>query len=144
MFFFSYRRELTHQNSTCPICGKTGLRKLKQHILGHTQVSDKICPFCGKGFKHGFHLNSHIKSVHEVKREHTCPICNAAFVRLDNLRQHLYRVHKDVDSRVIKKFEYLSFFSFRFCDIAGSKISSLYPVISAEKLLIQKVTLITI
>ena len=47
----------------------------------HEQRRDHACPQCGAAFGEAGTLRKHVSTVQEQRRDHTCPQCDAAFGR---------------------------------------------------------------
>ena len=81
----------------CPQCDyKTGnLGNLRTHVRTvHEKRKDHACPQCDAAFGQASHLSRHVRAVHEQRRDHACPQCDAAFGTAGDLRTHVRRVHK--------------------------------------------------
>ena len=52
------------------------------------------CPQCD--YKTGYvsDLRTHVRTVHEQRKDHACPQCDAAFGQAGNLTRHVRTVHK--------------------------------------------------
>ena len=52
------------------------------------------CPQCD--YKTGYvsDLRTHVRTVHEQRKDHACPQCDAAFGQAGNLRKHVRVVHE--------------------------------------------------
>ena len=57
------------------------------------QVSEKICPYCGKQFQSPFATRRHIL-IHTNEKPYKCEICGTGFVQKVHLKSHLERKHK--------------------------------------------------
>ena len=80
---------------TCGHCHEsfTAKRKLRQHILSHsdiTRVEKHECEFCKKQFKSAFLLKNH-RHVHTGERPFKCSHCGQAFRRKGTLQNHINR-----------------------------------------------------
>ena len=51
------------------------------------------CNYCGKRFAGKSNLNTHIKNIHEGKRE-VCETCGKSFSSVNNLKIHIEGVHE--------------------------------------------------
>ena len=70
----------------------TSLLHMKNHM---ESVHEKVkigCPQCGKMIGTGS-LRSHVKIVHEKRRDYICPECEKTFQNKSHLRNHVQRVH---------------------------------------------------
>ncbi|RPD75589.1 hypothetical protein L226DRAFT_612603 [Lentinus tigrinus ALCF2SS1-7] len=58
------------------------------------------CPLCDKKFARSNNLTVHVKSVHELKRDHKCPHpgCDRAFSRKHDLTRHFQSRHTSLGS----------------------------------------------
>ena len=90
----SLRRHIAgvHDFSTqeiCDICGKSfnTKLKLKQHILNHSDISEK-CPICGKMMRN---LKRHLFTAH--KQVHPCPECPRVFQAALGMETHRREEH---------------------------------------------------
>ena len=52
------------------------------------------CPQCDAAFGEAGHLRTHVRVVHEQRKDHTCPQCDAAFGQASTLRAHVRTVHE--------------------------------------------------
>ena len=52
------------------------------------------CPQCDYKTGNVSALRTHVRTVHEQRRDHACPQCDAAFGQAGNLRTHVRTVHK--------------------------------------------------
>ena len=63
-------------SSSCPHCGKTFTQpgNLTTHIrIVHEQRRDYACPHCDKNFSVKTSLKNHIRSIHQLRRDYDCP-----------------------------------------------------------------------
>ena len=77
------------------------------------------CPQCD--FKTGnvSHLKTHVRAVHEQRRDHACPLCDAAFGQAGNLRTHVRTVHRQREEEIVKVYECELDCGFRSTDFAA-------------------------
>ena len=54
------------------------------------------CPQCDYKAGHVGHLNTHVRTVHEQRKDHACPQCDAAFGQASSLRTHVRTVHEQI------------------------------------------------
>ena len=52
------------------------------------------CPQCDYKTGNVSHLNTHVRTVHEQRKDHACPQYDAAFGHASNLRTHVRTVHE--------------------------------------------------
>ena len=81
----------------CPQCGKVFSQRgnLTTHIrIVHEQRRDFTCPDCDKGFSVKTSLRNHIRSVHERRRDYNCRHCGKAFTEKGSLQRHIRGVHE--------------------------------------------------
>ena len=64
----------------------------RKHIESVHEKTKTECPQCGKIIGLGS-MNSHIKFVHEKRRDYVCPQCQKTFQNKSHLRNHVQRVH---------------------------------------------------
>ena len=79
------------------MCGlKFGqLVSFKTHIkIVHEKRKDYKCKTCGKEFGLSGTLNNHIKTVHEGQKDHKCEICGKEFGNSSNLIRHFEIAHE--------------------------------------------------
>ena len=51
------------------------------------------CPHCPKSFGQKSSLTTHVRLVHEQRRDHVCRYCSAAFKMKYHLTRHVQRKH---------------------------------------------------
>ena len=81
----------------CPQCPLAFARSnnLASHIRAvHEKRKDHICPQCAAAFGRTSHLSKHIRTVHEKRKDHTCTQCAAAFGEAGSLAKHVRTVHE--------------------------------------------------
>ena len=61
-----------------------------------------VCIHCKKTFKRKYHLNRHLSSVHEDKKEFECQFCSFRTSRKDYLKRHVNEVHYNLRLCVCK------------------------------------------
>ena len=61
----------------------------------HEKRRDHGCPHCPAAFGQKCSLTKHVRSVHEKRRDHVCRYCPAAFGRAETLRKHMRSKHPD-------------------------------------------------
>ena len=52
------------------------------------------CLHCAAAFGTASNLTTHVRTVHEKRRDHACPHCAAAFGTASNLTKHVRAVHE--------------------------------------------------
>ena len=52
------------------------------------------CPQCDYKTGNVSDLRTHVRTVHEQRKDHACPQCDAAFGQAGNLTRHVRTVHK--------------------------------------------------
>ena len=52
------------------------------------------CPQCDCKTGSVSSLRTHVRTVHEQRKDHACPQCDAAFGEASNLKTHVRTVHK--------------------------------------------------
>ena len=55
------------------------------------------CKFCEKSYTQSHSLKTHMRNVHEGKKQgknYKCQLCKQAFTQSHSLRNHIQRVHK--------------------------------------------------
>ena len=78
------------------------------------RIDHHACPQCDYKTWHVGHLNAHVRTVHEKRRDHACPQCNAAFGEASTLRNHVRAVHEQRKDHACSQ-----------CDAAFGKASNL-------------------
>ena len=81
---------------TCPQCDyKAGnASHLRTHVRTvHEQRRDHVCRHCAAAFGQANHLTRHVRTVHEQRRDHACSQCDAAFGEAGSLRKHVRTMH---------------------------------------------------
>ena len=61
----------------------------------HEKRRDHACPHCAAAFGQACSLAKHVRTVHEKRRDHACPHCAAAFGTKGTLTTHLRTQHPD-------------------------------------------------
>jgi hypothetical protein len=88
-----------HQKDLRFSCGEEGCQTrftskhhMKKHMESVHQNAKQKCPQCDKliGL---YSRSSHIRIVHEKRRDHVCPECQKTFQSKTHLRNHVQRVH---------------------------------------------------
>ena len=59
-----------------------------------TKSRRHACPQCDYKTGSVSSLRTHVRTVHEQRRDHACPQCDAAFGEASNLNKHVRAVHK--------------------------------------------------
>jgi len=73
----------------------TSKHHLKKHMESVHEKAKLSCPQCEKMI--GINsLASHIRIVHEKRRDHVCPQCQKTFQNKSHLRNHVQRVHLQI------------------------------------------------
>ena len=68
--------------------------KLATHIRTvHEKRRDHGCPQCDSAFGEAGTLATHIRAVHEKRRDYACPHCDAAFARASTRARHMHTQH---------------------------------------------------
>ena len=57
-----------------------------------------VCPHCAVAFGKPSDLTTHVRTVHEKRRDHACPHCIAVFGHASNLARHVRTQHPGSDS----------------------------------------------
>lgn len=81
----------------CAQCGKRFSQRgnLTTHIrIVHEHRRDFHCSYCGKGFSVKTSMRNHVRSVHEQRRDYVCEICGKAFTEKGSLQRHIRGVHE--------------------------------------------------
>ncbi|XP_055906360.1 zinc finger protein Xfin-like isoform X2 [Eupeodes corollae] len=75
----------------CEKCDETFIvsARFYKHMRGHGIERPFICSICGKGFKNGGNLKSHIVITHKKLKPFKCNDCKRAFSCKSNLKKHL-------------------------------------------------------
>ena len=56
------------------------------------------CPHCAAAFRKAGNLTTHVRTVHEKRRDHACPHCIAVFGQAGSLTRHVRTQHPGSDS----------------------------------------------
>ena len=94
-------KEPKSRRHACPQCDfKTGdASHLRTHVRAvHEQRKDHACPQCDALFGQAGHLRRHVRTVHEQRKDHACLKCDAAFSQANNLRKHVRTVHTEPEN----------------------------------------------
>ena len=88
----------TQGHHTCPQCdaafGQAGT--LRTHVRTvHEQRRDHACPQCDAAFGQAGNLRVHVRTVHEKRKDHACPHCAAVFGKASNLTKHVRTQHPE-------------------------------------------------
>ena len=59
----------------------------------HEKRRDHGCPHCPAAFGRKGHLTTHVRTVHLKRRDHECPYCPATFGHKGSLTRHMRRKH---------------------------------------------------
>ena len=51
-------------------------------------------PHCAAVFSQAGNLRTHVRTVHEQRKDHACPQCDAAFGEAGKLTRHVRAVHR--------------------------------------------------
>jgi len=81
----------------CAQCSKQFSQRgnLTTHIrIVHEQRRDFNCSYCGKGFSVKTSMRNHVRSVHEQRRDYHCETCGKAFTEKGSLQRHIRGVHE--------------------------------------------------
>ncbi|XP_073811816.1 uncharacterized protein [Musca autumnalis] len=80
----------------CPHCGQSysTKRKLRNHLITHSEDRPYSCGVCGKAFKSVRSVKDH-QLTHSDIRPYTCSICEKSFKRADKLKTHML-VHSEL------------------------------------------------
>lgn len=63
---------------------------LKSHLNRHNGIKPFICELCNRSFFNKSELNTHVRSMHENKRQHICSVCEKGFNRNCDLVRHMF------------------------------------------------------
>lgn len=77
-------------SSTCPICGKTNLKRMDMHMYVHVHKNKYKCEHCPKGFYRLSTMKQHLR-IHTGERPFRCDICSNTFSTTTGLRNHKRR-----------------------------------------------------
>lgn len=80
----------TTSSLTCPICGKTNLKRMDMHMYIHVHKNKYKCDQCSKGFSRLATLNQHLRT-HSGERPFICEVCSNSFSTSTGLRDHQKR-----------------------------------------------------
>lgn len=93
--------EITNsENSICHICGKTNLKRIKEHLRDHLYQKKFKCPECPKDFNRKAMVDVHIR-VHTGERPFVCEFCSFAFGSSTALSRHLKLHSKPKASQIL-------------------------------------------
>ena len=79
----------------CDVCNKRFKYRsgLSRHYQTHQGYTKYICSMCHKGFPDAWHLNDHVKIVHENIRDFKCSMCLKSYTRKSQLQSHVNIIH---------------------------------------------------
>ena len=52
------------------------------------------CDNCEQSFTSSGNLNTHIRAVHESRKDHKCDHCGKCFSESENLKRHIKTIHE--------------------------------------------------
>jgi uncharacterized Zn-finger protein len=90
------------QQLSCPHCPKKFKQtsNLKTHIRTvHEQRKDFGCPHCFKAFGQNGGLQRHIRTIHEQRKDFQCPDCPKQYGENSSLQRHTRRQHPEILKR---------------------------------------------
>ena len=99
---------------TCDKCGKefrNGIY-LKSHLRKGCQEENKQCPECGKVLIGAYNLERHIRNYHLKNLQKHCTECGKTFYDIRGLKTHTNTIHKKLRNFI--------------CDICGKKSGQFY------------------
>ena len=84
----------------CNICQQRFAfrRKLKAHMITHSDHRNFVCNICGLTCKRRTHLHTHMQT-HEQKRNYRCDVCHKNFKVQAELKMHCLDEHKNQISK---------------------------------------------
>ena len=88
--------EKFHTEHKCVLCSKSfsWARNLKTHIRTvHEGKKDYICSYCGKGFGTREKMKLHSTTVHEGIKRWKCDLCSNAYGQSHELKKHKLKTH---------------------------------------------------
>ena len=69
---------------------------LTSHVRAvHEKRRDHACPHCAATFTQAGNMATHVRTVHEKRKDHACPHCAAAFGVAGTLMTHVRTQHPD-------------------------------------------------
>ncbi|XP_049547371.1 zinc finger protein 62 homolog isoform X13 [Anopheles darlingi] len=77
----------------CPVQMAHPTNLLRHVNTVHEKKIIKSCEPCGKGFTTYDAYNSHMRSQHNIGKQHQCEICLKMFKRATSRRDHIQRMH---------------------------------------------------
>lgn len=83
----NHRKILRSLEKVCHICGKSNLRRMKEHIRGHRKAGHFKCPYCDKGFNRQRQFHQH-QRIHTGERPFVCEMCAYTFTSAGGLQRH--------------------------------------------------------
>ena len=89
----------------CSKCPKTFTKAshMKRHMDTHENIRSK-CDICCKDFIFKKSLDTHIKTVHEEKRDYKCDICGKSSSSIQNYKSHL-KIHRSGANEEVKRLK---------------------------------------
>ena len=88
-------------NGTQTLFGSRSLRAMPREDKQRQQqgtapyARPHACVCCPAAFGWASHLRTHVRTVHEKRRDYLCPHCTAAFGQATNLKVHIRMLHPD-------------------------------------------------
>ena len=73
-----------------------GAGHLKTHVRTvHEKRRDHACPHCAATFTQSSNRTTHVRAVHEKRRDHACTHCAAVFSEASKRTRHMRTQHPD-------------------------------------------------
>ena len=88
------------RNGACRVALDDQIEQNSELLASHRMVKEltksrrHACPQCDYKTGNVSDLRTHVRTVHEQRRDHACPQCDAAFGEASSLSRHVRTVHK--------------------------------------------------
>lgn len=83
------------KRNICPCCQKMCFdrRRLRRHLVIHSDAGPQQCPHCSKSFKKREYLHRHMRLHSDDQRSFSCHLCDQTFANSTKLKHHMRLSH---------------------------------------------------